>query len=99
MKNDFFVADVDGVSSVGASGCPDDHVVLLRENVDEFSFSFISPLASDNGGDHTRFDLKIRFSLYQIFFSLPLFFLICRAEIFSLDCVYFISQLFFYAYC
>lgn len=55
MKNHFFIADVDGVSGVGASGGADDHVVFLCEYVDEFSFSFISPLASDDNADLTSF--------------------------------------------
>jgi hypothetical protein len=47
MKNVFFTSDDDRVPSIVAALAADNDVGFIREEVDDFSFSFIAPLGAD----------------------------------------------------
>ena len=50
MEDIFFTADDNRVSCVVAALAADDDVGFIREEVDDFSFSFIAPLGADENG-------------------------------------------------
>jgi hypothetical protein len=46
MENGFFIVDNDGVAGVIAALKTDDHVYTVAEQIDDFSFAFVSPLGT-----------------------------------------------------
>jgi hypothetical protein len=50
VENIFLTADDDRVTGVVTALAADDDVGFIREEVDDFSFSFIAPLGADENG-------------------------------------------------
>ena len=47
MEDIFFTSNDDGVTGIVAALAADDDIGFIREEVDNFSFSFIAPLGAD----------------------------------------------------
>ena len=52
MKDEFLLADLDGVTGIVTALRADDDIGFLREDVDDFAFSFIAPLGADKDCIH-----------------------------------------------
>jgi len=48
VQSEFVVTYYDGVSSVGAAAVTNNNVIMLGEDVNNFSFAFVTPLQSGN---------------------------------------------------
>jgi hypothetical protein len=46
VQNEFIVSNVDGVTCIGSTLVPGDHMHALREDIDDLALPFIAPLAT-----------------------------------------------------
>jgi hypothetical protein len=52
MESEFFVANDNGMSGIGAAAIANDNIILLGENIDNLAFAFIAPLQTNNADIH-----------------------------------------------